>query len=275
MKSKTTNLRSYPSRYPSKVHKSLPDSEWRKERTLELYSFLPQTTLEERFTYTDIRDEVIFLNYNFFGYVASHVYLGSCSVSHEDKLQSALLNFCSMWHKFQFEKQYRTDLAFSVFFKPRLSECIYREMLTVKHTINRTLKMEAAEQLGKKFSELTYEDLSKVDMEPSKMNSLKAIFHADSEQDLETAALFVTSAGDCTLYDEQLYNMEYNDIEHLLISEMSEREHKLSLMDLMEISNTFDIEVSDLRKALPKAESMLYQQLQDTIIYKKAFTDDV
>lgn len=274
MGSKNKSLRSYPSKYPSKVPHSLPDSEWRKERTLELYSYLPQTTLEERFTYTDIRDEVIFLNYKFFGYVASHVYIKGKHSSYEDKFQSALLNFCSMWHKFMFGKQYRTDLAFSVFFKPRLSECVYRELMTVKHTINRSLKMEAAEQLGKTFSQLTYEDLSNVKMEPAKMASLKAVFHADFEQDLDTASIFIPVSGDTTVYDEQFYTDDYNDIEHLMIHEMVERERMLTVNDLVELSEMLDIPMSKLEEAQPRAERMLYNQLQDAIQYKSAFSDE-
>ena len=54
-------------KYPTKLNKdSMTKEEWRKERTIELYDYLPQTTLEERRTYTDIRDAVIELNYTFF-----------------------------------------------------------------------------------------------------------------------------------------------------------------------------------------------------------------
>ena len=50
-------------KYPTKLDKnSLSKEEWRKLRTIELYDYLPQTTLEERFKYTDIRDAVIDLN---------------------------------------------------------------------------------------------------------------------------------------------------------------------------------------------------------------------
>ena len=106
------------SKWPTKLDKDkLSKQEWVKLRTLELYDYLPQTTLEERYTYTDIRDEIIELNYTFFGYVATHTYINNSSISYEDKFQSALLHFCTMWHKFRFAPKYRTDLSFAVFFK--------------------------------------------------------------------------------------------------------------------------------------------------------------
>lgn len=268
-------LRCYPSKYPTKVSPLLPDSEWRKERTLELYSYLPQTSLEERFKYTDIRDEIIYINYKFFGYVAAHVYIKSQHVSYEDKFQSALLNFCSMWHKYMYAAKYRTDLSFSVFFKPRISECIYRELMTVKHTINRSLKMEAASQLGIQFSQLKYEDLSKVHMAPDKMASLKAVFHADFEEDLDTASIFVSVSGDVSAFEEELYSDNYNDVEHLLMREMVDRERLLTMSDLVELSDMLDIDVNALEAAQPQAENMLYNELQSISAAKSSFSDEI
>lgn len=268
-------LRSYPSKYPCHVLAYLSDAEWRKQRTLELYSYLPQTSLEDRFKYTDIRDEVIFLNYKFFGYVAAHVYIKSISVSYEDKFQSALLNFCSMWHKYMYAAKYRTDLAFSVFFKPRLSECVYRELLTVKHTINRSLKMEAAGQLDIPYSKLTYDDLSKVEMSSDKMAALKAVFHADYEEDLDTASIFIPVSGDVSVYEEELYSDQYNDVYHLLMHEMVERERLLTLDDLLDISDMLNIPVEELKQAQPKAENMLKNELVNISSYKKSFADEV
>ena len=275
MAKKSKSLRSYPSRYPCHVDKNLSDADWRKERTLELYSYLPQTSLEDRFKYTDIRDEVIFLNYNYFGYIASHVYIKTVRVSYEDKFQSALMNFCTMWHKFQYAKKYRTDLSFSVFFKPRLSECVYRELITVKHTINRSLKSEASAQLGKHYTKLTYEDLSKVDMAPEKMAALKAVFHADYEEDMDTASIFIPVSADLSEYEQELYSDDYDDLEHMLMKEMIEKEKLLTLDDLMELSYVTGVSISELKSAQPKAEKMLYNELQDIITYKSSFSDSV
>ena len=233
---------------------------------MELYSYLPQTSLEDRLKYTDIRDEVVYLNYKFFGYVASHVYIKSTHVSYEDKFQSALMNFCTMWHKFKYEKKYRTDLSFSVFFKPRLSECVYRELVTVKHTVNRGLKMEAASQLGIHYSKLTYDDLSKVSMRPDRMAALKAVFHADYEEDLDTAAIFVPDTySDVSTYEQDLYSDKYNDVEHVIMNEMIEKEKMLTLDDLFELSDVTGIDVSDLKQAQPKAEKLLYDELTSIV----------
>lgn len=272
-KKKKSAIRSYPSKYPCHVDPSLSDAEWRKQRTLELYSYLPQTTLEERYKYTDIRDEVIYLNYNYFGYVASHVYLKGSHISYEDKFQSALENFCTIWHKFMYGKKYRTDLSFSVFFKPRLSECVYRELLTVKHTVNRSLKIEAASQLGKHYSKLTYEDLSKVNMKPEHMNALKAVFFADCEQDIETASMFIgDSHPDTDILENDLYSDTYNDLEHVLIQEMIEKERLLTLDDLIELSDTIGIEVKELQQAQLEAETKLYNNLQEIVELRKDFS---
>ena len=65
-------------KYPTKLDKnSMSADEYRKERTLELYSYLPQTSLEDRFKCNDIRDAVFELNYKFFGYLASHHYIAN------------------------------------------------------------------------------------------------------------------------------------------------------------------------------------------------------
>ena len=74
--------------YPTKLDKKhLSSGEWIKFRTIELYDFLPQTTLEERDSYRIIRDEVIRLNYKFFGYVAKSTYVASPCIQYEDKFQ--------------------------------------------------------------------------------------------------------------------------------------------------------------------------------------------
>ena len=44
-------------------------TEYIKQRTLELYAMLPEDE-EERKSRLDIRDEIIDLNYKFFGYVS-------------------------------------------------------------------------------------------------------------------------------------------------------------------------------------------------------------
>lgn len=80
--------------YPTKLDRaSLKQDEWVKLRTIELYDYLPQTTLEERASYTDIRDEIIELNDNFFWYIAKTKYINNQTASVEDKYQSAVCHF--------------------------------------------------------------------------------------------------------------------------------------------------------------------------------------
>ena len=250
-------------KYPTKLDESsLSKAEWTKQRTLELYSYLPQTSLEDRFQYTDIRDEVIKLNYSFFGYVAYNTYVANTSVDYEDKFQSALMHFCNIWHKYQFKAKYRTDLAFSVFFKPRLSEEIQREFSDVRYATERTLKIKAGDQLGKHWAKVTYEDLSdpNVKLAPDKMASLQAMFGSMYVADLETHAMFIKS-NEHPVDSLELYSDEYDSIVDMIIHEMVELERELTDKDLNKLANLVCIPVEKLEKFVPAAKEKLYKQL--------------
>lgn len=268
-------LKSYDSKYPTKLDiDHLNDAEWRKERTLELYEFLPQTSLEERFKYTDIRDEVVFLNYSFFGYMASSTYVNNTSVTYEDKLQSALLHFCEIWHKFKFAKQYRTDLSFAVFFKPRLSEEIQRELTTVRYSFERSIKMEAGKQLGKHWAKVEYDDLKNLDMSGQKLQSLQAIFGCMYWADLDTHSLFIeapTNAGDKTA--QSLFSDNYDSLVDFLVHEMADRECFLDDKMLQKISEIQDIDIEELKKARVQAEVKLYRMLKEAVDLRDSLED--
>ena len=259
------------SRWPTKLDKnSLSKQDWVKLRTLELYDYLPQTTLEERYTYTDIRDEVIELNYTFFGYVATHTFINNSSVSYEDKFQSALLHFCTMWHKFRFAPKYRTDLSFAVFFKPRIGECIERELNEVKYSLRRSLCMEAGAQLGKHWGQVKYEDLKDVNLPPEKMQSLQAMFGTMYWADLDTHALFISS--DVKYSDEdELYSDKYDSIQGMLMHEMVIQEKRLDDNALLQISIIQDIPFHELKRALPSAEKELYEKLENALEIQEDF----
>ena len=258
-------------KYPTALDKEhMSKADWVKQRTLELYSYLPQTSLEERYEYTDIRDEIINLNYTFFGYVASHTFINNSSVTYEDKLQSALYWFCTMWHKFQFAAKYRTDLSFAVFFKPRIGECIERELNEVKYSLRRTLCMKAGAQLGKHWGKVTYEDLKHVKLPPEEMQSLKAIFGTMYWADLDTHALFI-EAETPNNNAEMYYSDNYNSITDMLIHEMVEKERKLDDQDLLDLSILLDIPFNELKVDLPKAESKLYAKLKEDIDIAESF----
>ena len=81
-----------------------------KQRTQELYDSLPMDKAA-RIACTSVRDEIIKINYKFFGYVASSVFIEG--VEYEDKLQTALLSFMEMWWKYKFTPEYRDDLSFA------------------------------------------------------------------------------------------------------------------------------------------------------------------
>ena len=260
------------SKWPTKLDKSkLSKADWVKYRTLELYEYLPQTTLEERAQYTDIRDEIVELNYTFFGYVASHTFINNSSVSYEDKFQSALLHFCEMWHKYKFAAKYRTDLSFAVFFKPRIGECIERELNEVKYSLRRSLCMEAGAQLGKHWGQVKYDDLKNVKLPPDKMQALQAMFGSMYWADLETHALFIESKNYYTDSNERLYSDNYDSYVDMLVHEMVVEEKKLDDKHLLDMSILYDIPFNELKKLLPEAEEKLYKTLQDSIAIQEEF----
>lgn len=239
--------------------KKLSKNERVKLETLALYDQLSQDE-EERKSRIDIRNKIIELNYTFFGYVASHTYIENTSVSYEDKFQTALQAFCEIWWWYRWDKKTSRNLAFTVYFKPRIGEMIERYCNEVKYSLKRNLCIKAADQVGKHWRQLRYEDLSKVNLPADEMNSLKAIFGAVYWADFEEHELYipgVTPNTDVSKYIET----EYDDIETLLINEMVAEERPLKNSDLLEISNTYSIPYEDVLRALPKALERLHDKL--------------
>lgn len=244
------------------------DKDYIKRRTLEIYDSMPQDKAL-RMRCLKERDELIDINYSFFGYIATHTFINNSSVTYEDKLQSALLHFCECfwWYKWDGSgdpnhKGYRSDLAFTVFFKPRIGEMIERELNEVKYSIRRSLCMEAGEQLGKHWGQVKYDDLSQVTLPADKMNSLKAIFGSMYWADLDTHAMFIAASSKIPSVLDTL-NDKYDSLEDLLIHEMIDVERRLTDADLVQMGDLYCISVEDLRRALPRAEDILYKQLKD------------
>lgn len=248
--------------------KKLSKIERIKQRTQELYDSLPQEK-EARKSRIDVRDEVIELNYTFFGYVASKTYVNNYSVTYEDKFQSALMHFCECWWWYKWKgdethRGYRDDLSFTVFFKPRVSEMISRELSEVKYSVYRTLCMEAGEQLGKHWAKVTYDDLKNVRLPANKMNSLKAMFGSLYIADLSEHETYMPSR---LLYDSPFENPDvcYDSIEELLIHDMIETEGRLDEKELKKMSTMYDIDINILKSKLPVAEKMLYDRLHNQL----------
>ena len=250
----------------------MTDSKTIKEKTLELYAQLPQDE-EERKKRIYIRDQIIELNYAFFGYIASHTFINNSSVTYEDKLQSALCHFCECWWWYKWEKKYRTDLSFCVFYKLRIGEMIERELNEVKYSIRRALCMEVGEQVGKHWGQVKYEDLSdpRLKLPVAKMNSLKAIFGSLYIADLETHEPFIASESTGFSDFERSLNDDYEDISELLIREMVERERRLSNSDIAEIEEIYGIDQKTIKSKLSTAEKILYQRLTDSLDLRESF----
>ena len=231
-----------------------------KERTIELYDSLPLDE-ESRKAQLHIRDEIIKLNYRFFGYVASRTFINNPSIEYEDKIQSAICNFCKCWWWYKFAPKYRTDLSFSSFFTLRLGEMIERDLNEVKYSIRRTLCMEAGAQLGKHWAQVRYDDLVKVNLPVDKMNSLKAMFGALYWADLSDHEAFLEAPEIISDISEYLTD-QYDSIEGLLIHEMVANERALTNDDLVQISELCCIDFIVLKAKLPVAMKQLYAKLK-------------
>lgn len=257
--------------------KPLKGNELIKQRTLDLYSQLPDDEIERK-SRLDIRDQIIELNYKFFGYVASHTYVSNTCVSYEDKFQSALMHFCEIWWMYKWKgsdtkRGYRQDLSFAVFFKPRISEMIERELTEVKYSVRRSLCMEAGEQLGKHWSKVRYEDLSHVNLSKDKMDSLKAIFGSMYIADLDAHTTYIHSESNVAPAIHNMLTDNYDSIETLLITEMIETEEKITPRTLSKMADMYQLDIDDLRAALPLAESKLYNMLIENIDIKESQED--
>jgi hypothetical protein len=239
-----------------------PSREYIKQRTQELYDSLPMD-LEERKKCLDVRDEIIKLNYPFFGFVATNTFVDGCD--YEDKLQTALLSFMTMWWKYKWTPKYRGDLSFAVFFKPRISEEIRRHLNPISYTIKRTLCMKVANQLGKKWTDVCYDDIQKVKLPPEDVTTLKIILGSMMPSDISEYESIVSSD---TAEDHSVgkyMTVKYDTIEEMLIQEMIERESKLTDKDLYGISELLGIDFSELKAALPRALATLHKRLTDNL----------
>lgn len=237
-------------------------TEWIKRYTNILYDMLPQTSLEDRAKHLDIRDKIIELNYSFFGYVVSQKFLNNSYISYEDKLQACIARFCECWTWYKFEKKYRTDISFSVFYKPRLGEMLERDFNEVQYSLRRTLMMEVGDQLGKHWTKVTYEDLAdpRLHISASHMTSLMAIFGSLYPASQEDISPYLEAPDSITKdkgpIDE--LNDEYNDIVNLLIREMIDKEKQLNTRDINKIADMYGLNASELKQKLPIAEKQLY-----------------
>jgi len=258
-------------------NKGLSKNERIKQRTLEIYDSMPQEKELRKKCFKE-RDEIISLNYAFFGYIASHTFINNSSISYEDKLQSALMHFCECfwWYKWKGDethKGYRQDLSFTVFFKPRIGEMIERELNEVKYSVRRSLCMEVGAQIGKHWGQVKYEDLSdpRLKLPADKMNALKAMFGTLYSADLSEHEVFLESDLDLSSNEFENPSDKYNTIEELLIHDMIVTESKLSDSELRHMAEMYQLSYYDLKAALPRAEQVLYKRIKERIDIQDGF----
>lgn len=234
-----------------------------KQKTIELYDQLPME-LEARKASYEIRDQILELNYSFFGYVASHKFVNNKYISYEDKFNTAVYAWLTMWWKYRWTPKYRADLSFTVFFKPRITEVMERELDEVKYSVRRSLCMDVGKQLGKHWTKVTYDDLSdpNLHLAAEKIDALKAIFGSLYSADLETHELYIEAAKpDLFKYPSD----NYDSIHDFLISEMVNEESKLTDKKLRELADMLGLDFWELKKELPEAENDLYRRLHESL----------
>lgn len=147
-----------------------------------------------------------------------------------------------------------------------------REFDNVRWTLRRSLCMKAGEQLGKYWSEVTYEDVAKVKLPPEQMESLRSIFCTMNNADVNDVSIYKPASTIVEDKIEELYNDEYDSTEDLIIHEMLEREEKLEDSFLLKMSEMYGIPYNELLEARPAAEEKLKRQLEDAISIQEAFS---
>ena len=234
-----------------------------KKRTLELYASLPMEEEARKAQYA-VRDEIIQLNYKFFGYVAANTFVEG--YLYEDKLQTALMAFLNMWWKFGYAPKYRTDLSFAVFFKPRIAEEIKRYLNSFSYSQKRSLCLKVALQLNKSWTSVTYEDLAKVELSEDDRMALKIILGQLYPQDLSDIEEF-TDVHPTPVHDVERYVTDmYDSLEELLIQEMVAYEAPIDKKQLQKLSDLYGIPYMELKSALPKAMEILHKRLTNNLL---------
>lgn len=243
-----------------------------KVQTIEIYNALPQT-YDERLKQLDARNQIIELNYSFFNFAVQRCAITNTAIEYEDKVQTAIIGFCKIWWQFMFHgdekhRGYRSDLAFSTFFKPRLSEIVERELNTIKYNLYRTLTMKAGNELGKPWTKVHYDDLHLLKtLAPDEIESLAAIFGIPFSVDLDTYATYEPGkediSGDMTKYLRTDFGKD--NLVELLIQEMISNEQPLTHEDLKAMSSIYDVSFRRLEASLPEALEVLHKRIEKNL----------
>jgi len=232
------------------------------DKTVELYDSLPKDK-ESRMACIGIRDEIIRLNLKFFGYIANTTLVENSL--YEDRFQTAVMAFLGMWWKYRWGRwapeNRKGDLSFGTFFKPRLSEEVRRYLSPVSYSTKRNLCIKAAEQLGKHWAEVRYEDLGLITLPPEDMNSLKAVLGVPYPADIDDYELFLESP-EYSPPLESFVTDKYDTVEELLIQEMIKEESQLSGEQLLALSDLYTIDYQEIKAAYERALVMLYERLK-------------
>lgn len=124
--------------------------------------------------------------------------------------------------------------------------------------------MKAAEQLGKSWTQITYDDLPNVMLPPQEMTALKSILGASYPADIADMEMFLEAPMHKSSIEDYQTTM-YNSIEELLIQEMIEQESTLTDRQLKRLANLYTLDYAVLKNALPKALQILHNRLTENL----------
>ena len=124
--------------------------------------------------------------------------------------------------------------------------------------------MKVAEQLGKPWTTVKYEDLDNITISSKDMISLKSILGANYSANISDLELLLESPDNRHNIEDYQTTM-YDSIEALLIQEMIEQESMLSDRYLRYLANLYTIDYDILKSTLPKALSTLHTRLTENM----------
>lgn len=252
--------------------KSETKNEFTKRYTNLLYDQLPQTSIEDREQYTEIRDKIIEINKGFFGFVVSRKFLNNSYATYEDKVQACIKRFCECWTWYKFKpKCSRDDISFAVFYTPRLGEMLERDFNEVQYSLRRTLCKEVGDQIGKHWGKVTYDDLSdpRVNIPSDHMASLMAMFGSLYPGSSDEISPYLEAPDEISKTHSPVEELDdsYDDYVNLLIREMVHKEKKLTAKDINLMGEIYQIDPQELKKLVPVAESQLYSICKSRVNY--------
>lgn len=120
--------------------------------------------------------------------------------------------------------------------------------------------MKVASQLGKKWTEVEFDDIKYVDLPQKDILALKAILGSTMPDDISNYESLIGEEDSGSI--DKYQTVEYNSIDEMLIQEMIEHESKLTDKDLRYLADMLCLDFDMLKRRLPHAMNTLYKRLK-------------